>query len=299
MNQYHIAIIGAGPAGMACALQLRRMGLEPVIFEREHPRSMLRLANWVDNYLGFPEGIRGEELFRSFQEQLDRFQVKHVYKEVKNIRLFENEFLIDTFDDNYRTSILVIASGTRPKKTVIPTWNEAVEKYFYYDISGIPMHGGLNIGIIGLGDAAFDYALNLKNRGHQVKIFGRSGLIGANKSLTDRFKRTEGIELHLNHQLSSVDKLIEGKINCRFRKNDQVVEHQLDCLIFATGRDANLDFLDEDLTDRLDELRSTGKLYLAGDVRNGDFRQTAIATGDGIRVAMEIFQHEGNTENRT
>jgi thioredoxin reductase len=298
MNRYHIGIIGAGPAGMACALQLRRVGLEPVVFEREEPQSMLRMANWVENYLGFPEGIRGEDLYRHFREQLDRFQVEHIYKEVRNIVLYEEDFLIDTYDENYLCSVLVLASGTRPKTTIVPYWKEGVEKYLHYDISGIPMQDGLDLGIIGIGDAAFDYALNLHKRGHQVKIFGRSQTIMANQALMDRFRRIDGIELNLNHVLISVDEIVEGKVRCRFKKNDTHVEHNLDCLIFATGRDANLDFLDEGILDRMEELKEKKKLYMAGDVRNGDFRQTAIATGDGIKVAMQIFQHEGNPENR-
>jgi thioredoxin reductase len=298
MNHYHIAIIGAGPAGMACALQLRRMGMEPVVFERETPQSMLRMANWVENYLGFPEGIRGEDLFRYFQEQLGRFQVEHVYKEVRNIVLYEDNFLIDTYDDNYLCSVLVLASGTKPKTTVIPSWKEAVEQYFHYDISQIPAQGDLQIGIIGIGDAAFDYALNLNKRGHAVKIFGRSETIVANRALMDQFKKIDGIELNLNHMLTSVNEIVRGKVRCRFKKNEEMVEHDFDCLIFATGREANLEFLDESILDQMEELKESRKLFLAGDVNNGDYRQTAIATGDGLRVAMEIYQHEGNSEDR-
>jgi thioredoxin reductase len=273
------------------------MGLEPVIFERETPQSMLRMANWVENYLGFPEGIRGEDLFRHFQEQLEKFQVETIYKEVRNVVLYEDNFLIDTYDEHYLGSILVLACGTRPKRTIIPTWNEAVEKYFHYDISQIPLQGGLQIGIIGIGDAAFDYALNLHKRGHQIKIYGRSETIVANKALMDQFNRIDGIDLLLNHMLTSVDEIIQGKIRCHFKKNEVIVEHNLDGLIFATGRESNLEFLDESVLDEMDELRNSSKLFLAGDVNNGDFRQTAIATGEGIKVAMEIYQHEGNTED--
>ena len=213
--------------------------------------------------------------------------------------MYEDEFLIDTYDENYLCSILVVASGTRPKTTIIPFWKEAVEKYLHYDISGLPMKQGMSIGIIGIGDAAFDYALNLHKRGHQVKIFGRSEAILANQALMKRFKRIDGIELNLNHVLISVDEIVEGKVRCRFKKNDAYAEHNLDCLIFATGREANLEFLDESVLDELQELQKSKRLFLAGDVKNGDFRQTAIATGDGIKVAMQIFQHESNPENRT
>jgi thioredoxin reductase len=297
MIEHHIAIIGGGPAGMACALQLRRMGMKPVIFEKELPGSLLKMANLVENYLGFPEGIRGEDLYRLFDEQLGRFEVERIYKEVKKIFWEGERFLVEVDDDSYACSVLVLASGTIPKRALDIFWNDPVKNYFHYDISSIPRQGNLSIGIIGLGDAAFDYALNLNRQGHSVTIFGRSELIGANKALLDSFNRSNGIKLDLNHILVSVDELVEGKIRCRFRNNEQLVERTLDCLIFATGRDAALDFLDESVLDHFEDLKTNKRLYLAGDVKNGDFRQTSIATGDGIRVAMEIFQHESNSKN--
>ena len=298
MNHYPIAIVGAGPAGMSCAIQLRRMGLEPVVFERREAQSTLRLANRVENYLGFPEGITGDELYRHFREQYDRFQVETLYKEVRKIGLQDGMFSIDTGDMLYTADVLVLATGTRPKKSTLPTWNESIGNCIHYDISVIALRDNLATGIIGLGDAAFDYALNLHRRGHKVIIFGRSENIGANRALMEQFRKTGGIGLLLNHVLISVDELVEGKIRCRFRKIEQVVEHNLDCLIFATGREANLEFLEEAVVQRLEELKQSGKLYLAGDVSRGGFRQTAIATGDGIRVAMEIFQYESHTKNR-
>jgi thioredoxin reductase len=136
----------------------------------------------------------------------------------------------------------------------------------------------------------------MHQRGHHVQIFGRSDQVLANKALWDQFRHAGGVPLHLGYVLISVEESVD-RIRCRFRNEDQVVEHMLDCLIFATGRDASLEFMNEDILEQMDKLNEMKRLYLAGDVKNGDFRQTSIATGDGIRIAMEIARHESNTEN--
>jgi thioredoxin reductase len=296
MKHHRIAIIGAGPAGMSCAIQLKRMGLDPVVFERPEPSSMLRMANKVENYLGFPQGIRGEELYRLFCEQFERFQVEVIYKEVKKASFREDVFILDNEDESFSCDILVVASGTRPLRRVISAWDENIDKYLHYDISRIPLQDRLSVGIIGLGDAAFDYALNMHRRGHLVQIFGRSEKVLANKALLDQFRKTGGIPLNFSHVLISMEESAD-RIRCRFRNRDEVAEHVLDCLIFATGREASTDLLDEDILEQIDSLYQLKRLFLAGDVKNGDFRQTAIATGDGIRIAMEIARNESTAEN--
>jgi len=298
MKHHRIVIIGAGPAGMSCAVQMKRMGLEPVVFERPEPASMLRMANKVENYLGFPHGIPGEELFRIFRDQMEGFDIELIIKEVNKVYFRNDVFILETEEETLTCDLLVVASGTQPTRLAIPAWDERLARYFHSDISRIPVHGGLSIGIIGLGDAAFDYALNLHRRGHQVGIFGRTEKVLANKALWDQFRRNGGILLHLGHILHSVEESA-GRIRCRFKIQEEVSDHLLDGLIFATGREAALGFLDEEVLENLQQLQQANRLYLAGDVKNGGFRQTAIATGDGIRVAMEIAQNESHTENRT
>jgi thioredoxin reductase (NADPH) len=138
MKHHHISIIGAGPAGMSCAIQLKRVGLDPVVFERPELSSMLRMANKVENYMGFPQGIRGEELYRLFCEQFERFQVTVIYKEVKKASFRDDVFILDTEEESCSCDILVVASGTSPSRRVIPAWDENLHKYFHYDISRIP-----------------------------------------------------------------------------------------------------------------------------------------------------------------
>lgn len=65
---------------------------------------------------------------------------------------------------------------------------------------------------------------------------------------------------------------------------------QVDTLIGAIGRDAQLDFISGQFSKKAIQLVSHGDLYYVGDVANGLFRQTAIAVGDGILAAMKIYR---------
>ncbi len=62
MKEYQVIIIGAGPAGLAAAIQLQRQGIPALILERGQIGGLLNNAYWVENYPGFPEGITGAEL---------------------------------------------------------------------------------------------------------------------------------------------------------------------------------------------------------------------------------------------
>ena len=64
-----VAIIGAGPAGLSTALQLKRQGIKAVLFERDKVGGLLRNANLVENYPGFPGGLSGPKLVSLFEQQ--------------------------------------------------------------------------------------------------------------------------------------------------------------------------------------------------------------------------------------
>lgn len=297
MIRERVIIIGCGPAGIACAIQLTRMGLHPLVIEKNAPGGMLLNANLVENYPGFPGGIKGEALAGLFARHLKKFRIKVVRDEAKWVTYAENQFSIFTVKGHYTSPVLVLASGTAPLYPEEYPPDLFASKYVHTDIQAIVNESGRNIGIIGAGDAAFDYAIHLAEKGNQVHIFNRGGQAKALKLLVERAAQNNAIAYHQHFRLIRVKELPESGIRAVFEDNTQKKVFILDCLIFATGRTPALDFLDETVLINMNRLAEQHQLYLIGDAKNGNIRQVSVAVGDGVRAAMEIMQHESNQQD--
>lgn len=133
-------IIGGGPAGISCGVQLKRYGIEPYIIEMKDLGGLLLNANNIENYPGFPEGIKGTELVELMKEQLRKQQIEVLFEEVKRLDSNEELLEIKTNKSSHFSKYVVIASGTKPKKfkeCSIP--DELSSKIFYevYPISTV------------------------------------------------------------------------------------------------------------------------------------------------------------------
>src|SRR4030042_2902524 len=137
MKVEDVIIIGAGPAGLATAIQLRRYGIHPMLFERAEVGGLLRNANLVENYPGFPKGISGTKLVKLFIRQARNLDIKVTYDEVINLTYDQGSFQAKTRHNKYASRLVVIATGTKPIRLtdlVIP--EDLTDKVFYevYDL---------------------------------------------------------------------------------------------------------------------------------------------------------------------
>lgn len=288
MKRWKGAVIGAGPAGIAAAIQLKRCGIEPLLLERNEAGGLLRNAALVENYPGFPGGIGGRELAELFTIQLAAAGVEITAGEVRNLEYDGNTFLIETPEETYAAESVVIASGTKPKRAEGIMIEGKIRGRVLTEV--VPLYGAheSKIVIIGAGDAAFDYACSL-SRTNEVTILGRSERprcipvlrerCGANPSVS----WMPGVAVSALRACGAVVELDYSTLN-----DGSNLTMQADYVILAVGREPSLDFLAGDVKERLDEFARARKLLLAGDVGNGRMRQTAISVGDGVRAAMEI-----------
>jgi thioredoxin reductase len=298
MNKAKVAVIGAGPAGIACAIQLSRYGIIPLLFERDMPGGLLKNAGLVENYPGFPGGISGTSLIRKMAKQLELANISVIPEKVINVLFQEDNFRINTEFNEFNSELLVIATGTVPVEWAgFPLPGRVKDKTFY---EVFPLRNKRNsvIAIIGAGDAAFDYALQLAMY-NKVLIFSRSDRVNCLPLLWTRAKSLEQVTCNTGHMLRKV--LDESSSSCLklfFQTQNGMKNYLADYLIFAVGRRPELSFADPSLKSKFDELQQEGKLYLAGDVKNELLRQASIATGDGIRAAMMIYFNESHKKNK-
>ena len=287
MDAEDVTIIGAGPAGIAAAIQLKRYGITPVVLERDSIGGLLRNANLVENYPGFPEGIPGLELVDLFEEQVKRASLDIRREEVVSVGFEGGVFLVETTGARFQTHILVAASGTKPRRFDDLEIHPELEDKVFYEVYPLLGERGKEVAIVGAGDAAFDYALNL-SRKNRVTILNRTNELKCLPLLWERALENSNIKYLENTEIKKLRTKSGKAMTLECTGPNGLFELEVDYLIGAIGREPNLDFLSSAVAGQIEGLRSQGILFLIGDVKNEIFRQTSIAVGDGVMAAMQI-----------
>ena len=283
-------IIGAGPAGMSAAIYLQRAGLAPLVLEKDTPGGLLRNANLVENYPGFTRGIRGEELAARLVEQVESLGIEVEKDTARKVKLTGDTFKTVTDSAELASRAVIIASGTRPKHPRIPGAEALAGKKVFSDIISmhIPENKDNHYLVLGGGDAAFDYALNLRGHGHRATIVSRSQ--PQCLPLLRERAAANGITVREGILIEQLEETVQGVV-MRCRAGPRRLRLYGNAVVVAYGRTPELGMLDRALARRVKRIDSPPAteipgLYLAGDVVRGKNRQTGIAVGDGIMAAM-------------
>jgi thioredoxin reductase len=284
-----VIIIGAGPAGLATALQLKRYGINPLIFERDQIGGLLHNANLVENYPGFPGGISGPNLVRIFKDHVRVNSLRIKPENVEGLSHHDGVFQVVTSDRSFQSRIVVIATGTKPRIFTDFEIPDDTRELIFYEIYPLLNLKEQRIAIVGAGDAAFDYALNLGKR-NDALVLNRGEEISCLPLLWERAKDIPSITYLPNISISRLESNPGHGMLLECSTPGGPKSIQVDILIGAIGRDAQLDFISGQFSKKAIQLVSHGDLYYIGDVANGLYRQTAIAVGDGILAAMKIYR---------
>lgn len=288
-----IIIIGCGPAGISAAIQLKRYNYDFMILEKDQIGGLIRNANLIENYPGFPDGIRGTELVRLFSRHLEKNDIKPVYEKVEDLDYLDDLFYIKTRKSYHRSRYIIIATGTEPNLLSLPNLKELNDKFIFYDIYRLFDTKGKNIAIIGAGDAAFDYALNLSGN-NSITIFNRKEDYKCLPLLYERAVKSPDI-IYLNKtSINNIFPAQSNNIKVEYFSNgsNEIKQSFFDLIIPAIGRKPSDGFLSKRLLKNMSKLQANNRLFMAGDLINDDNRQIGISIGNGILSAMEIKRHK-------
>lgn len=275
MNNSQVIIIGAGPGGIACATQLKRYSIESTLLEKDTIGGLVKNANLIENYTGFPDGITGKNFVSLLEKQVKSNSLLISYEKVELVEFNDSSFNVSTVDYSYKSDYLVLASGTKP---IIPDiYKTNLKKGVFTDIYDLGEVKNKEIVIVGAGDCAFDYAMNLATN-NRVIILNRSKRVKAIPILRDRVFEHEKI---IYFEDTNIKNLKTDDPKLRITCNNKTFES--DYLLIAVGRKPNIDFVGR-------QALENPNLFQIGDVKNGLYRQTSIAIGDGVSTAMKIYK---------
>jgi thioredoxin reductase len=264
----------------------------PALYERGRIGGLLWNASLLENYPGFPGGISGPELAGLLEEQLARYDVAVRFEEVTAASFDGDAFRLESSGGSDRCRVLVVASGTRPREfpppPAAPPAGDSRGRVLY-DVYPIADVSGKNIAVVGAGDAAFDYALNLSRR-NDVIILGRSGGPRCIPILEERAAAAPRIEYRPNAEVLRLDVNDGPGVSVTYAGPDGPASLEADYALLAVGREPQRAFIPESLMEDAGRLEAESRLYFVGDVRNGELRQAAIAAGDGVRAALRIYR---------
>ncbi len=322
MTTTDVAIVGAGPAGIAAAIQLARYGIEPVLLEKGRVGGLLRNAHLVENYPGFPGGISGPDLVRLFEQHLSAAHVEVIKSEVTALDHEGGAFILETAQGSIRARTVIVASGTRALEMDALVLPEAAADRIFSEVYPLRDTVDATIAIVGAGDAAFDYALNLAAR-NEVVILNRGTKTRCLPLLYERVSLSSRITYREETRLTDVAVDPDGgllltcggerltpdddrptregeRLMCDGERLTCDMEPPIhaDYLVIAIGREPDDGFISGRLRRGVPETEAAESagpegLIFAGDVRNGIFRQTAIAVGQGVHAAMRVARELG------
>ncbi len=284
-NRVDCAIVGAGPAGLAAAMQLARMGISHALFERASPGGQALAANWIENFPGLPEGISGRELMRKFLDQAGSHGVRIELGDVVRVDKHLEGFLLSADGHRIAASSLVVAAGLTPRRLDIEGEQALAGRRFfaYVDPATVP-HAGIEVVVIGDGDAAFDQALSYSKNARSVSIAMKHDSPRCTQAL-ERRVRDAGITVLPSHIARRLEERGDRAV-ITFECGDRETTIEARLVVACAGKERKLDFLPY----ALQEPDARG-VFMAGDCRIGRMGHVAIAAGEGIKAAIDAAEY--------
>jgi len=317
---YKVIIIGAGPAGYTASIYAARAGLSPLVLAGIQPGGQLMLTTDVENYPGYPEGIKGPVMMEYFRKQAERFGAQIRYETVTEVDLkSQPKKIIADGTKVYYADAVIIATGASAKWLGL----ESEKRLQGRGVSTCAVCDGFffrgkEVAVVGGGDSAAEEALYLAKICSHVHLLVRRDQMRASKIMQERIFSTPNITIHWN----TIVKEILGETHVTgVRVWDKVEEREwtlpVSALFVAIGHKPNTELfkgileMDENgyiLTKGKSTHTNIEGVFAAGDVQDHVYRQAVTAAGSGCMAALDAerwlnaFYHQqkvSQLENRS
>ena len=300
---YDIVIIGSGPAGLSAGIYAARSRMRTLILERETPGGELMNINLIENYPGYNDGIHGPDLGSNMMTQARKFGAELHFANVDKIVPGTREKLLKTSQGDFRTKVVIIASGSNPKKLGVPGEQEFTNKgVFYCATCDGPHFSNKMVAVAGGGDSGLTESLFLSGFVSKVFVIELQPQLMANKMLQEKILSNPRIEVRCGMKIEGIRGIDHlESLELYDMEKGQRVSLKIDGLLVRIGLVPNTSYLKETL-----QLNPIGQvivnsqmeteipgIFAAGDVRDNSPMQIVTAVSDGATAALRSIKYLG------
>ncbi|MDP7046921.1 MAG: thioredoxin-disulfide reductase [SAR324 cluster bacterium] len=301
-EQHHkLIILGSGPAGLTAAIYAARAILQPVVVSGREAGGQLMITSDVENYPGFPEGIKGPEMMDLLKAQAARFGTEFFSGDVIDVDLSRRPFKLTLENkDTLSCDSLIISTGASARWLGM----DSEKEYSGRGVSACATCDGFffrdqDVAVVGGGDTALEEALYLANICKSVTLIHRRDEFRGSKIMQKRAVDHEKISIFWDTVVDEVlGNPMAGMTSLKVKnvKTEEVTEHAITGLFVAIGHSPNTKLFKDKLN--LNEngyvevtpgttYTSVEGVFASGDVQDHVYRQAVTAAGTGCMAAID------------
>ncbi|HEX3127304.1 MAG TPA: FAD-dependent oxidoreductase [Thermoanaerobaculia bacterium] len=319
-----LIVIGAGPSGLAAAVYGASEGLDVLVLESIAPGGQAGSSSRIENYLGFPTGISGQDLAARAYTQAQKFGAHMVVaKGARELDCSARPYVLELeTGERIPARTIVIATGAQYRRLSLPNLSQFEGAGIYYGATFIEAQlcGGDEVIVVGGGNSAGQAAVYLSQTARKVRMFVRSSGLADTMSryLIRRIEQSPVIDLRTHTEIVA----IEGtnhleRVTWRNNETGETETHNIRHIFVMTGATPSTGWLDgcvaldskgfvktgpeltpEDLAAARWPLgrppyfleTSLPGVFAVGDVRGGNMKRVASAVGEGSSAVAFVHQ---------
>jgi len=308
---YDVAIVGAGPAGLAAAVYAGSEGLSVIVLDCRSFGGQAGASARIENYLGFPTGITGMALMARAHNQAQKFGVEMAIPD--EARMLSNgprnTYLLSVGPHEMLSArTVVLATGARYRRLDLGNLGQFEGSSVHYWASPIEARlcAGQEVALVGAGNSAGQAAVYLASQVRHVWLLARGASLAASMSryLVDRIEAQPNITVLTESEVTALEGTAGTLQNVRWRQRGTEDGCAIQHLFLFIGAEPNTDWLAPcgiDLDGKgfirtghggdgqyhpLETSRSG--VFAIGDVRSGSVKRVAAAVGEGAQVVAAL-----------
>jgi len=318
-DEYDVVIIGSGPAGLAAAVYGVSEGLRTVLIERLSPGGQAGTSSRIENYLGFPFGVSGDELASRALNQAKRLGAEVVVtRTVEAIDTASRRITLDG-GETLRAKSIVLSMGVTWRRLVDASLERLAGKGVYHGAARgeAAFVQGKDVFIVGAGNSAGQAALFFANHASCVTLLVRGDGLGKSMShyLIEQLKTKSNVRAAFNSEIAAVDgKECLEAIDVVNRRVGTTTRHEVAALFVMIGADASTDWLPPEIARDPNGYVLTGAdaarsgrwggdrdpfllettvpgVFAVGDVRAGSVKRIASGVGEGSMAIAFVHKY--------